>query len=161
MCEKNVIEILESNKSLLCQLIGDLSENEINKRIKDYWSIYEHLEHLTLCQNIVVYRIKQFIEEEDPLIIPYIFENDENKGKEYSAKELLKRYCKLRDEQIYLIKKINKDIWIKNGRHEGYKKYTLEMLIKQTVLHDAFHIFHIEEIWSDEKKNKIDGYKDI
>jgi hypothetical protein len=65
----------------------------------------------------------------------------------YSVKELLQKYCELRDEQIQLIKNTTKDIWKKEGVHEEYKKYTFEILVRHAILHDSFHMWRMEELW--------------
>ena len=146
MIKNDFIKILDLNKNILCQFIESMTNIEINNRIKNYWTIYEHIEHLTFSQNILVGRIKQFLEEDNPKIKPFGAEN-RTFGKKYSVKELLKKYCELRDEQIKLIKNANEDIWKKEGMHEEYKKYTFEILIRHVILHDSFHMWRMEELW--------------
>jgi hypothetical protein len=147
MIADDIIKIMELNKNILCQFIGNMDDMEINNRIKDYWTIYEHLEHLTMCQNILLHRIKQFIKEDNPVIKPYRPENGENNNEKYSVKGLLEKYCGLREEQILLIKDVNKDIWEKDGKHEEYKRYTFEILVRHIILHDSFHMYRMEELW--------------
>jgi hypothetical protein len=153
MIEKDFVKVLDLNKNILCQFIEKITDIEINNRIKNYWTIYEHLEHLTFSQNILLGRIKQFFEEDNPKIKPFGTENRTFTEK-YSVDELVKKYCKLRKEQIKLIKSANKNIWKKEGIHEEYKKYTFEILIRHTILHDSFHMWRMEELWI-EKENLI------
>jgi hypothetical protein len=146
MIENDFVKVLDLNKNILCQFVENMTNIEINNRIKNYWTIYEHIEHLSFSQNVLLGRIKQFLEEEYPKIKPFGTENRVF-VEEYSVNELLKRYCKLRDEQIKLIKNTNKDTWKKEGTHEEYKKYTFEILIRHAILHDSFHMWRMEELW--------------
>jgi hypothetical protein len=146
MIENDFVKILDLNKNILCQFVERMTDTEINKRIKNYWTIYEHIEHLAFSQNILLGRIKQFIEEDRPVIKPFDAENRTFVGK-YSVKELLQRYCELRDEQIKLIKDAANDKWKNEGVHEEYKKYTCEILVRHAILHDSFHMWRMEELW--------------
>jgi hypothetical protein len=146
MIENDFIKVLGLNKNILCQFIEKMTDIEINNKIKKYWTIYEHIEHLTFSQNILLGRIKQFLEEDHPKIKPFGAGNRTFDGK-YSVKELLQKYCELRDVQIKLIKNATKDTWKKEGIHEEYKKYTFEILVRHSILHDSFHMWRIEELW--------------
>jgi hypothetical protein len=147
----DIVGIMELNKNILCRFIENITDMEINNRIKDHWTIYEHLEHLTLSQNILLNRMKQFIEEDNPIIKPYGPGDDEH-GKKYSVKKLLEKFCGLRNEQIDLIKNADKNIWRKEGNHEEYKKYTFEILTRHTILHDSFHMYRMEELWIEKEE---------
>jgi hypothetical protein len=198
MIEHDFVKVLNLNKNILCQFIEKMTDAEINNRIKNYWTIYEHIEHLTFSQNIFLERIKQFIlsvglipkislreralgrlltnssvcnmvlnqhtihsyrkqhtppfkaglliEEDHPKIKPFGAESKTFDVK-YSVKELLQRFCELRDEQIELLKNVTEDIWEKEGIHEEYKKYTFEILVRHATLHDSFHMWRMEELW--------------
>jgi hypothetical protein len=150
MIENDFVNVLESNKNILCQFIGKMTEMEINYRIKDYWTIYEHIEHLTFSQNIVLGRIKQFFEEDHPKIKPF-GAGGRMFTERHSVKELLQKYCELRNDQIKLIKNATRGTWEKEGTHEEYKKYTFEILIRHIILHDSFHMWRMEELWIEDE----------
>jgi hypothetical protein len=152
MIVNDIVTVLELNKNILCQFIEQMTESEMNNKIKNYWTIYEHIEHLASSQKILLNRIKQFIEEDNPIIKSYGPEKEENGNKNQSVKKLLKEYGELRNEQINKIKNVNKNIWEKEGRHEEYKKYTFEILIRHAILHDSFHMWRMEELWIEKEK---------
>jgi hypothetical protein len=146
--KRNLISSISNNKVILKQFVSCMKQNEINNRIKDYWTIYEHVDHLLITQKMLLGRIQQFIVEEKPAMKPYIPEDKpkiENSKK--SINELVIEFCKLRDMQIALIKRANKNVWNKEGIHPEYKKYSFEILIRHMYLHDSFHMWRMEELW--------------
>lgn len=139
---------LSNNKGILKQFVSVISENDIHRRIKNFWTIYEHIDHLVLTQKVLLGRIQQFIVEDKPIMKPYIPEKKpivEDAKK--TAKELVEEFIKLRDLQIGLIKKAKRNVWQKEGTHPEYSKYSLEILIRHILLHDSFHMWRIEELW--------------
>lgn len=139
---------LSNNKGILKQFVSVISENDIHRRIKNFWTIYEHIDHLVLTQKLLLGRIEQFIVEDNPIIKPYIPEGKpivEDAKK--TAKELVEEFIKLRNLQIALIKKAKRNVWQKEGTHPEYSKYSFEILIRHILLHDSFHMWRIEELW--------------
>jgi uncharacterized damage-inducible protein DinB len=152
MIVKDIIKVLEANKNILCHFIEKMTEEEINNRIKDYWTIYEHLVHLTLSKKVILNRIKQFLEEDNPIIKPYFPEDETDNNELKSVKKILEEYCKIINEEIRLIKKANKNVWKKEGKHEEYKKYTFEILILHAIFHDSFHMYRMEQLWIEKEQ---------
>ena len=151
--KRNLLKGLSANKEILVQLVSCIKNEEINKRIKDYWTIYEHIDHLVITQKMLLGRIQQFIVEDKPTMKPYIPEDkpkveDSKKG----PKELLHEFVKTRDMQISLIKKANGKIWRKEGIHPEYNKYSFEILIRHIYMHDSFHMWRIEELWIEKEE---------
>ena len=148
MLKNDLVIGLSINKNILREFISVINENEIHRRIKDYWTIYEHIDHLVLTQKVLLARIQQFIVEEKPIMKPYTpDENPEVEDSKKSAKDLVNEFCKLRDIQIGLIKKTKRNVWQKEGQHEEYSKYSFEILLRHILLHDSFHMSRIEELW--------------
>jgi hypothetical protein len=148
MIKKYLLSSLSNNKYILKQFVSQMSDEEIRKRILDYWTIYEHLDHLVLTQKILLGRIQQFIVEDNPIMKPYIPDEKavvENNNK--TAMDIVNEFIKLRDMQIALIRKANRNVWNKKGIHPEYKKYSFEILIRHVLLHDSFHMCRIEELW--------------
>jgi hypothetical protein len=144
--KKAFVIALQKNEKILKQFVERMTEEEINRRVKDYWTIYEHIDHLVFCQKMLLGRLEQFIEEENPVMKPYNPDDKPKTGKA-SVEELIKEFCVYRDMQIKLIKKAKKDIWNKVGEHSEYSKYTFEILIRHTLLHDSWHMLRMEELW--------------
>jgi hypothetical protein len=153
MPKKDLIEGLTNNKRILRQLVSVIEAEAIHRRIKDYWTIYEHVDHLVVTQKMLLGRIRQFLAEERPVMKPYIPEDKpevENASK--SAAELVDEFERLRDEQVSLIKKAKRGVWQKAGIHPEYKKYSFEILIRHTLLHDSFHMWRMEELWIEKEE---------
>lgn len=144
---------LSNNKAILRQFVSVIGENDIHRRIKDFWTIYEHIDHLVLTQKILLGRIEQFIVEEYPIIKPYIPEDKPTVGDaKKSAKELVEEFIQLRNLQIGLIKKAKRSVWQKEGEHPEYSKYSFEILIRHILLHDSVHMWRIEELWIEKEE---------
>ena len=153
MLKNDFVIGLSNNKNILKQLVLVINENDIHKRIKDFWTIYEHIDHLVVTQKMLLGRIQQFIVEDKPIMKPYIPEDKptvENDKK--SAKDLVEEFIKIRDLQIGIIKKAKRNVWHKEGIHPEYLKYSLEILIRHILLHDSFHMWRIEELWIEKEE---------
>jgi hypothetical protein len=153
MLKNDLLIGLTNNKNVLKHFISIIQEDDIQKRIKDYWTIYEHIDHLVITQKMLLGRIHQFIVEDKPIMKPYIPEekpNIENANK--PAMDLVNEYIKLRDMQIALIKKTKRNVWKKEGIHPEYKKYSFEILLRHIILHDSFHMLRIEELWIEKEE---------
>jgi hypothetical protein len=149
--EKAFIVALENNKKILIQFVERMTEAEINRRIKDYWTIYEHVDHLVLTQVMLLGRIEQFIKEESPVMKPYTPDDKPETGKALT-KDLVNEFCEIRDKQIKLIKGAKRNAWEKIGSHKEYTVYSFEILIRHIILHDAYHFFRMEELWIEKEE---------
>jgi hypothetical protein len=153
MLKKDLLIGLTNNKNILKHFISIMKNDEIQKRIKDYWTIYEHLDHLVITQKMLLGRIQQFIVEEKPIMKPYIPEDKPEIGNaNKSAMDLVNEYLKLRDMQISLIKRAKMNVWKKEGIHPEYKRYSFEILLRHILLHDSFHMWRIEELWIEKEE---------
>ena len=131
-----------------------MKEDELQRRIRDYWTIYEHLDHLVITQKMLLGGVQQFIVENQPVIMkPYTpDEKVKVEDDKKTANDLVNEFCKLRDIQIGLIKKAKRNVWSKEGKHEEYSRYSFEILIRHILVHDSFHMSRIEELWIKKEK---------
>jgi hypothetical protein len=112
MDKKTYIMNLKNNKMILQDFIMQMTDTEIQNRYKDYWTIREHIEHLVISQNILLERIKIFINEQNPIIKPYSPNpSEENTYKAMKIDELTSKFASIRNEQIRLIKKASNEVW--------------------------------------------------
>jgi len=148
MIEKELLTGLANNKRILRQLVSVAGDGAMRRRIKDYWTIYEHLDHLVVAQRMLLGRIRQFLEEERPVMRPYVPEaHPEVEGEDKSADELVDEFEALRDEEIRLIEGAGGEVWAKEAEHPEYRKYGFEILVRHILLHDGFHMWRMEELW--------------
>ena len=146
--KKAFIAGLENSAKVLKQFVETMTDDVIKRRIKDYWTIYDHIDHLVVCQKMLLERIEAFIKEESPVIEPY---NPEEKPSEEASKrtarQLVNEFRKLRAKQIKLIKGAKKAVWLRKGSHEEYADYGFEILVRHILLHDSYHMYRMEELW--------------
>lgn len=148
MSHKDLFRVLELNKSVLRQFFSVMTEAEIHKRIRSYWTIGEHLSHLVDSQAITVKRIELIYEQQTPKIVPFTPNDDDVKNaKKASTAELLDAFDQRRDAQLKLLKKAKAADWAKTVTHPEYRRYSLEILVRHTLLHDHFHMARMEQLW--------------
>jgi uncharacterized damage-inducible protein DinB len=142
-----MLKVLELNKSVLRQFFGVMTPTEIQRRIRDYWTISEHLSHLAETQEVMLARIGLILKEDAPKIVPFTPDDAALQKQKPDTAELLDRFCRLRDKQLNLIKRAKPADWAKSVTHPEYTKYSLEILLRHTMVHDHFHMFRIEQLW--------------
>jgi hypothetical protein len=154
MIRSSFINALKENSLILKQFIESMSDKEIHHKIKNYWTIYDHLEHLVITQIMLLKRLELFIKEENPVIVPFVPEDKPKSAENLkSISGLLEKYAMFRAKQIAVIEKADEHVWEKNARHNEYKKYTFEILVRHIILHDAFHMYRMEELWIRKEQN--------
>jgi uncharacterized damage-inducible protein DinB len=146
--KKVLLRSLKDNKAILRQFLESMTEEEIHRKIKDYWTIYEHLEHLVETQQVILKRIELFIREAAPTLVPYTPDKaPEAKSSPPSTAQLLDQFDKWRDKQLDLVKNSKKETWKKSGTHPEYTRYSFEILLRHALVHDSFHMARIEQLW--------------
>ncbi|MGO8694777.1 MAG: DinB family protein [Rectinemataceae bacterium] len=152
--KKKLLVALDNNKKLLKQFVKSMTDQEISRRIRDYWTIYEHIDHLVITQKMLLGRIEQFMREDNPVMRPYTPEDKPNvDDPQRTAMELVAEFRDLRDKQIKLIRKAKDSVWRKTGTHEEYVKYSFEILVRHIILHDSFHMHRMEELWIEKEEH--------
>ena len=136
---------LRNNAAVLRNFMAEMSDEAVDRRIKDYWTIREHLEHLVLCQAMLLGRMEQFVAEERPVMKPYV--PTEAPPAARSVGVLLDEFEALRSRQLTLIEGASEAVWARKGEHPEYKDYGFEILVRHTLLHDSFHMLRMEELW--------------
>lgn len=152
MIRDTYISVLRSNVDILSDFVKKMSGEEIARKIKDFWSIYQHIEHLVESQYVILDRISLFLREDSPRIAPYtpIDTNEEvasDPRGDKSAEGLLDDFRKVRCDQIALIETADSGVWKKEGVHPEFAKYDFDILLRHAILHDGFHMWRMEELW--------------
>ena len=148
MIREVLMKALAANKEILRQFVESMSEKEIYRRIRNYWTIYEHLEHLVETQMVSLQRVELFIREERPVIVPFTPDgNPAAKSGKKTVEELLREFEGYRNRQIASITEADARVWEKSGSHDQYAKYGFEIFLRHTLLHDSFHMARMEQLW--------------
>lgn len=137
---------LRNNIEILRDFVSNMSHDEIMYRVKDFWTVYQHVEHLVESQKVILDRIHLFLSEEKPVIKPYGPNGNDTPAK-MPIHFHLDEFEKLRNQQIALIKNAEEEVWKKSGEHPEFKKYSFDILVRHALLHDGFHMWRMEELW--------------
>lgn len=146
MIRSAYIASLKSYMAVLRNFVGRMSQEEIERRIDDFWTIYQHIEHLVESQRVLLGRMEQFIDEERPVIKPYTPDGAESPTRP-SIAVLLNEFDRLRRLQLKTIRKAGAGAWEKTGEHPEFKRYDFDILVRHAILHDGFHMWRMEELW--------------
>jgi hypothetical protein len=139
---------LEGNITILKDFIGKIPEDAILKRRRpDVWTIYEHLEHMSGAQVMLLRRIEMFFNEEKPVITPFIPPDKPVENTTKPVEHLLGTFAKYRMKQLDAVKKAPDPLWEKKALHPEYSEYSFDTLVRHACLHDSFHMYRIEELW--------------
>jgi hypothetical protein len=147
MDRSKLIDALRLNKDILTSFIERIPQESVVKRRKDFWTIFEHIEHLTQSQVMLYHRIEAFINETKPVIKSFMPDNKPKMDTSKSVKHLLDIFAIWRDKQAVLISACKEDIWEKKAKHPEYDVYTFETMIYHILAHDGYHMYRMEELW--------------
>jgi hypothetical protein len=153
MNKDTYIVSLKNNVEILKAFLSHMSPEDIMHRVKDYWTVYQHVEHLAESQRVLLDRMNLFLSEERPVIRPY------GPSGKIAAASLpihshVEEFEKLRNQQVALIQNAGEEVWNKSGEHPEFKIYSFDILVRHALLHDGFHMWRMEELWI-KKENLI------
>jgi hypothetical protein len=146
MYKDTIIVSLKNNVEILKTFLGNMSHDEIMHRVKDYWTIYQHVEHLAESQKVLLHRMNLFLSEEKPVIKPY-GPNGNDAAVRLPIQSHVDEFERLRNQQIVVIRNAGEEVWRKSGEHPEFKKYSFDILVRHALLHDGFHMWRMEELW--------------
>ncbi len=146
MNKDTYIVSLKNNVEILKDFLDSMSHDEIHYRVKNFWTIYQHVEHLADSQNVLLHRMNLFLREENPVIKPFS-PNGKGSATVLPIDRHVEEFERLRNQQISLIENADEKVWDKSGEHPEFKKYNFDILIRHALLHDGFHMWRMEELW--------------
>ena len=145
-----MIDCLMQTPTFLKSLVRGIPSEMLKKqRIKNKWSIHEHVCHLPEAEQMIIKRFEDFKNLEEVHFKPYL------PGKTVAADHLIHRnlesevqkFEKLRSTLIDLVTSFDDTIWRKKASHPEYHEYSAYILLRHTLMHDHFHMYRIEELW--------------
>lgn len=149
MIRDEIVSALKNNILVLSDLIENIPEELFyRKRGKGYWSIHQHISHLSDVQQKVYGRLELFLADKRPVIQPINPDKDtENQEDHRKVDESLNTFAHWRLKQVKLAESSCDEIWRRTIEHPEYDLYTFEITLRHMVLHDGFHMHRIEELW--------------
>ncbi len=151
MSKAHLIETLRQYPAIVKEFLQSIPEARVHARLGEgFWTIYEHLEHLVLTQEVIHQRLQLVRDQERPQIVPF---NPDEHHKEVpagarvrSVSHLVEQYTGWREKQLAIIEEASPELWGKSATHPEYERYGFEILVRHTLLHDGFHLSRIEDL---------------
>lgn len=144
------LAILEKTPRLLQELIQEIPTDLLKeRRIANKWSIHEHACHVAIVDHLFIARFILFKVEEQPDIAPYLpgKNTPEDELLSMDLREKLASFPSLRDNLLGEIKGLTERDWQKEGKHEEYRQFTPQIMLRHLMMHDHFHMFRIQQLW--------------
>jgi uncharacterized damage-inducible protein DinB len=142
------------HKSLI-DIIDGLSDEQIRRAIiPGKWSIFENIVHLVTYQHVFITRMKQILENTQPVFDRYTAEADpqfhDNCAK--STREIMSDFITTRREMTAGILTFPETDFEKKGGHPLYGQMNMIQWLHFFLLHEAHHLFTIFKIAAELKK---------
>jgi uncharacterized damage-inducible protein DinB len=133
------------HKSLL-DIIDGLSDEQIRMQVNTgKWSIFENIVHLQTYQHVAIKRIRQVLDEDNPVFDRYTAEADplfhDNCAK--STREVMQDLITTRKEMSAGILYFTENDLKKTGTHPVFGKMNVPEWLNFFLLHEAHHLFTI------------------
>ena len=148
---QDLLEGLRRSPKLLSALVSTIPLEKLDlKRGAGFWSLAEHISHLTQVQPMLLERIQRFMDEAHPEFVPYIPGDDAAEPESPEVMEIqaaLSQFGDFRARQIRLLETCDDELWRKQARHPEYMQYSLYILARHILMHDYWHMYRMEELW--------------
>ncbi len=155
MSHRELIQALKLYPAILKDFVAAIPPDKLHHRLgPGFWTVYEHLEHLVLTQQVIQQRLETIRDHEKPQIVP--FNPDEHHreisvspgggSQPASAEELVADYGRWRERQLKVIEKASEPLWRRSAQHPEYERYGFEILVRHVLLHDGFHLSRMEDL---------------
>ncbi len=142
------------HKSLL-DIIDGLSDEQIRRQVNPgKWSIFENIVHLQSYQHTFVDRIKQILENNNPLFSRYSAETDplflDNCSR--SSREIMQDFLTVRKEMAAGMLSFTVADLEKKGTHPVFGQMTVSQWLNFFLLHEAHHFLTVFKLAAELKK---------
>jgi len=142
------------HKSLI-DIIDGLSDEQVRRQvITGKWSIFENIVHLQTYQHIIVLRIKQMLETDNPIFSRYTSDADPEflDGCGKSTREIMQDLITIRKQMAAELISFPASDLDRKGGHPVYGELTIMQWINFFLLHEAHHLFTIFKLAAELKK---------
>jgi len=142
------------HKSLV-DIIDGLTEEQIRRNIiPGKWSIFENIVHLQTYQHVFCERMKQILQESNPIFPRYSAEGDplfaDNCHK--TMREVMHDLISIRREMSANMANMEGKDLERTGTHPAFGKMNIPQWINFFLLHEAHHLFTIFRLSAELRK---------
>lgn len=147
---------LQYQHKTLLDIIDDLSDDQLRRAvIPGKWSIFENIVHLVTYQHIFVQRVKQILENNNPVFDRYVPDTDpafhDNCTK--STREIMSDLVTTRKEMAAGILSFPPAEYAKTGLHPLFGSMNLLQWLNFFLLHEAHHLFTMFKLAAELRKS--------
>jgi uncharacterized damage-inducible protein DinB len=139
----------------LLDIIDNLSDEQVRRPIiAGKWSIFENIVHLQTYQHVFIKRVKQILDENNPLFPRYSAEGDPNylDNCSMSTREIMQDLISTRKEMAAEMAQFREEDYSKTGQHPAFGKMNLLEWMNFFLLHEAHHLFAVFKLAAELKK---------
>jgi len=142
------------HKSLL-DLIDGLTDEQVRRQVfPGKWSVFENIVHLQTYQHVFIKRIKQILEQDNPIFSRYTAEGDpdflDNCSK--STREIMQDLITIRKDMAAGIALFKEEDFSKMGQHPAFGQMNILQWLNFFLLHEAHHLFTVFKLAAELKK---------
>ena len=133
------------HKSLL-DIIDGLSDEQIRQPLyAGKWSVFETIVHLQTYQHVFEKRVKQILEESNPVFDSYSAEGDPLfiEGCTKSTREVMQDLISTRKDMAARMASLKEEDFGKMGQHPAFGQMNILQWLNFFLLHEAHHLFAI------------------
>ena len=140
------LEALATVPTIIEGIIGDMTEAEMNQQPSPgEWSFREVMGHLYGTQELIAFRVKKILEEDNPSLRS-LGVADLAPQENVTAQDLFQRYKFSREAMVARLRTISPADWWRTGVHEEFATVTLLQQASYFAKHDHAHLTQIEQI---------------
>ncbi len=153
-----LIDSLVNAPVILYNLAASIPNQQLKqRRIKNKWTIHEHICHLAEAEGMIHNRFQEFKNNPAPVFDAYLPESNIKTDQllDLDLNVQMQRFKRVRGLTVDLVKSFNQLIWDRQAIHEEYDDYGAYILLRHVVMHDYFHMYRIEELWLTKDKYLI------
>lgn len=155
MRNDHLLITLTESISTLFGFIGSIKNDKIvwEKGLEEI-TIYDHIYHLSNCQENFYKRLETYITGQNPEIfsVPLGGIIKVHNPDMSQVSLMMRSFEKWRNSQIDLIRSTNGRLWDEKCIYSEFENYPFESCIKDIILNDKFHVDQINQILGWEKR---------
>ena len=144
----DIIEHLRRGPEMLRAVLADVPPADLKRRPSpERWSAHEHACHLSLMESLWAARVERILDEDVPIIRSYEPDADEPADRllGMDLETALNNYEVARKQLIERLASLSSNDWERRAVNTAHARYSLFLMCRHAALHDALHIYRIEE----------------
>ena len=145
-----MIRNLADGPPLLKDLLSSIPEEFYKvRRIREKWTIHEHICHLSEVESMMYDRLLTLKNTDYPAFQPFLPGTNVHDGHlmDMNLDEAIYRYTTQRNDTVQLAHSLDEQDWQKEAAHPEYEHYTAKILLRHMLMHDHLHFYRIEQLW--------------